>query len=81
MANKLHTKVAYPFTKSNRSRDKIMSEVMMSRLSFYGLGAYENIMLSRDGDGVPKEILIHGYYFQLERLFALNAKAFYIYVE
>ena len=61
----LNTKVAYPFTKSDRARDKIMSEVMISRLHLSLVNGNDNIVLSYDGSNRIDEVLIHGYYFKL----------------
>lgn len=76
----LHSTVAYPFTKSLRHRDKIMSEVMLSRLH-KALVRNENYVIITQNGNIPSEILIKGYYFKLDPDFATNSSAFYIYVE
>jgi len=77
-----HSLVAYPFTKSDRDRDKIMSEVQLSRLHLALVNNTENVIISRfENSTVPKEVLIHGYYFRLDYSFASEARGFYIYLE
>lgn len=78
----LHSQVAYPFTKSNRERDKIMSEVMLSKLHLSLVNNNENVIIKKDDNsGKPLEVLIHGYYFKLENNFSSNADYLYVYVE
>lgn len=62
MANTL---LAYPYTKSNRTRDKILSEVMMTNLIKI-LSPVDQFIVSKYGDTMAKEIIIDGYYFYLE---------------
>lgn len=76
----LHSTVAYPFTKSLRHRDKIMSEVMLARLHKALVRNEDYVIISRVNN-IPSEILIKGYYFKLDPDFASNSNAFYIYVE
>ena len=66
----MNSKVAYPFTKSLRDRDKIMSEVQISKLFLALVDKQENVIISTYLDGFPKEILLHGYYFILNEQFA-----------
>lgn len=85
MANP-HSLVAYPFTKSDRNRDKIMSEVQLARLHLALVNNTENVIISRfENSVVPRELLIHGYYFMLDYAFASEvvneSKGFYIYLE
>ena len=77
-----HSTIAYPFTKSDRARDKVMSEVMITSLNKSLIGDQELVVISTYEDGSkPKEILIHGYYFYLQQEFASESDAFYIYVQ
>ena len=71
MAN---TQLAYPFTKSNRSRDKIMSEVMITGI-IKSLSPVEKFIISKNGNN-PDEVIFDGYYFKLDGD-ALTAKDLY----
>lgn len=60
MANTL---CAYPFTKSVYPKDKIMSEVMISKL-VKSLSPAKSFIISKL-NGAPQEIISDGYYFYL----------------
>lgn len=60
MANTL---LAYPYTKSNLPKAKIMSEVMMTKI-VKALSPADTFILSKD-DNNPQEIISDGYYFYL----------------
>ena len=77
----MNSKVAYPFTKSLRERDKVMSEVQISKVSYALVNQNDNVVISVYPNGKPKELLLHGYYFILDEQFSETAQAFYIYLE
>ena len=64
MANTL---IAYPFTKSQRDRDKIMSEVMIASL-VKSLSPVPSFILSTVGgnSNTLDEVIFDGYYFKLD---------------
>jgi len=77
----MNSMVAYPFTKSERDRDKIMSEVQLSKLHLALVDKNECVIISTYDGTHPRELLMHGYYFVLDEDFSRNSSYIYIYVE